>query len=146
MKEASQDNTDLLVLGYTSRAARGTGQDQLVTILRQSRKNNPALNVTGILLHYDDQYFQILEGPRENVEMLFNRIGEDPRHHDVRLLFSDYAEERRFGKWAMAWAKVDELPEEDRSACVNFFDNPNYGEENRSRVFRLIDALEASYA
>lgn len=99
----------LVRLLYASRAASGVDADALNAILRQSKAHNPALGVTGVLCFSGGIFLQLLEGGREAVNRLYNRIAADPRHVDVALL--DYQEigERRFGGWSMGLVNLARL-------------------------------------
>ena len=44
---------------------------------------------------------QVLEGGRDVVSALYNRIANDPRHTDVILLQYEEITERRFAGWSM---------------------------------------------
>lgn len=91
----------LVRLLYASRAAGAVGAEVIEAILEESRRRNPELGVTGVLCQSGDIYLQVLEGGRDAVNRLYNRIVRDPRHRDVVLL--DYQEitERRFAAWTM---------------------------------------------
>ena len=74
------------------------------TILASSRRNNADANVTGALMFNAGCFAQVLEGPRNAVEQVFERIQQDPRHGDVSLLGFDPVPARSFENWAMAFA------------------------------------------
>lgn len=63
-------------------------------------KNNHA-DVTGILLFNGTHFFQLLEGPEENVKAIYQAICADNRHYNVVELLCDYGPSRRFGKTGM---------------------------------------------
>ncbi|WP_410678768.1 diguanylate phosphodiesterase [Citrobacter europaeus] len=62
---------------------------------------NRRSDVTGILLFNDRHFFQLLEGPEEQVKEIYRCICNDPRHHNIVELMCDYAPARRFGKAGM---------------------------------------------
>ena len=76
---------------------------QLDELLGTARSFNAAHNVSGILLYKDGSFFQYLEGEREVVEALFERIKRDKRHYAVRLLLSNPINERVFNNWQMGF-------------------------------------------
>ncbi|WP_144875140.1 BLUF domain-containing protein [Microbacterium sp. 1.5R] len=105
----------LLSLVYTSSAAQPFSETELSDLLRDSRTNNRSLGVTGLLLHRDGEFVQILEGTRDEVGDLMARIAEDRRHRDVRVLLEEPLHERRFPQWTMGYeslASIDETPPE----------------------------------
>ena len=99
----------LVQLLYASRAVTPVPPDALVTILRQSKANNPRHGVTGVLCCSDDMYLQVLEVGRSAVNRLYNRIVADPRHTDVELLAYQQIGERRFAGWSMGQVNVSRL-------------------------------------
>ena len=99
----------LVRLMYASRAADSVDQDALQAILRQSKHNNPAAGITGLLCCSGGVFIQALEGGRSAVNRLYNRIAMDPRHTDVVLLSYEEIGERRFAGWSMGQVNMDRL-------------------------------------
>lgn len=91
---------------YASRAAVPLTGKVLDEILDQSRRNNPAIGVTGLLCVSGNVFVQILEGGRDEVCDLYNAIVKDGRHEQVRLLTYDEIAERRFGAWSMGQVNI----------------------------------------
>ena len=91
----------LVRLLYASRTAEAATHEVIESILAQSRKHNPELGITGILCHGGDVYMQVLEGGRDAVNQLYNKIVRDKRHRDVVLLHYEEVAERRFAGWTM---------------------------------------------
>lgn len=91
----------LVRLLYASRAKAPLTPEVIDAILQASRKGNPAAGVTGLLCHSGDVFMQVLEGGRDVVSALYNRIANDPRHTDVVLLKYEEITERRFAGWSM---------------------------------------------
>ncbi len=91
---------------YASRAAQSLDGASLDEILDQSRRNNPALGITGLLCVADDVFIQVLEGGREEVCDLYNAIVRDGRHEQVRLLVYEEIQEREFGAWTMGQVNI----------------------------------------
>jgi len=91
----------LVRLLYASRAAGAVGAEVIEAILEESRRRNPALGITGVLCQSGDIFLQVLEGGRDAVNQLYNRIVRDPRHRDVVLLDYEEITERRFAAWTM---------------------------------------------
>ena len=99
----------LVRLMYASRAAGPVKPETLNAILKKSTSNNPSVGVTGVLCFSGDIYLQVLEGGRTQVSALYNRIAQDPRHHDVVLLSYDEIDERSFAGWAMGQVNMSRL-------------------------------------
>ncbi len=76
---------------------------EIESILQSARRNNPRLRVTGALIFNSGVFAQALEGPRPNVEAVFERIQHDRRHADAHVLAFEETAERRFPNWSMAF-------------------------------------------
>lgn len=104
--------SDLFNLAYISKnTIKGSPdeiKEQLRTILASAHKNNPAKGITGALLYSGGYFCQVIEGPQEVLEELFETIQMDDRHGDVTVLHFDPIEARGFSEWAMALAGIEE--------------------------------------
>lgn len=92
-------------LVYTS--ARVCTDEQIQDILKSCKKNNPGKNITGLLLHTDKRFIQVMEGEKEVLETLFNTVKEDKRHAGVNLRFFGPVDKREFPDWHMGYKDVD---------------------------------------
>jgi hypothetical protein len=91
-------------LTYFSSASKKMLKSDLYIILRQARKNNELLNITGALIYIDKNFIQILEGEKNSVCNLFEKISEDNRHSNVKILQEKISDHRSFQDWAMAYS------------------------------------------
>ena len=55
----------------------------LKDILTTSRAFNQQRHIHGVLYYSEGIFFQCLEGEREQLHALFDRIKQDPRHSDI---------------------------------------------------------------
>jgi hypothetical protein len=94
---------------YASKLSVGFGPNDVLKIVDVSEKNNPKRGVTGALCYDPRSFLQCLEGPRDQVNKLYNTIIRDERHTDVTLLYYADVEERAFGEWAMAYVRSDDV-------------------------------------
>ena len=99
----------LVRLMYASRAVPAVDQEELLSILRKSKANNHKSGVTGALCFSEGIFLQVLEGGRNAVNQLYNRIASDARHTDVVLLAYDEIEERRFAGWSMGQVNMQRM-------------------------------------
>jgi len=101
-------DTDLHQLVYLSAATEAfSEEDDLSDILKASRRNNRHRDITGMLLYSDGGFIQALEGPKEEVLDLYEKIEQDPRHGSTITLLDRSAEERAFSEWEMGFKQVD---------------------------------------
>ena len=99
----------LVRLMYVSRVSDSVNQNELVAILKKSKANNVGHGVTGVLCFSAGIFLQVLEGGRSPVSALYNKIANDPRHHDVVLLSYEEIGERSFAGWSMGRANLSRL-------------------------------------
>ena len=99
----------LVRLLYASRAAEPVPEGLVEAIMQQARRNNPELGITGVLCHGGDGFLQVLEGGRDAVNVLYNRIVCDRRHRRVTLLNYEEILERRFASWTMGQVNLSKV-------------------------------------
>ena len=90
-------------LVYMSSAAEPFDDDALEGVLEHARSRNTADGLTGLLVHRNGRFMQLLEGPYDAVLSTYQRILADDRHDDVRLLAEESIHTRRFPEWSMAY-------------------------------------------
>ncbi len=96
-------------ISYISKFARPFTRDELTELADDAAKRNRPLGVTGMLMSSGDIFYQVLEGPVEAVDRLFQKIAADPRHTDVLVLsVHEAVEDRQFPSWAMKKVNLDE--------------------------------------
>ncbi|KZC94538.1 MULTISPECIES: BLUF domain-containing protein [Clavibacter] len=109
---------------YTSTATRDLTDDDLAELLRQCVRNNERSGLTGMLLHRDGRFMQVLEGPDDAVRDVFSVIAADTRHSEVRLLLDEPIAERAFPAWKMAFRTVDDAMVARLEGYDDFLDRP----------------------
>ena len=91
---------------YASSADSSMGDTELRAILERARKVNSQLDITGILLHTEGSYFQVLEGDAEAIDSLYAKIAHDKRHTNVVLIVREPIACRSFADWSVGFASV----------------------------------------
>ncbi|MEP7328299.1 MAG: BLUF domain-containing protein [Betaproteobacteria bacterium] len=99
----------LVRLLYASRAVDDVSQEELRTILSQSKVHNPASGITGVLCSSGRLFLQLLEGGRLQVNALYNQIAADKRHEDVVILSYEEISERKFASWSMGLVNLERV-------------------------------------
>lgn len=120
----------MLQLIYSSMSClpeSGEALEQGVTeIISQSFPKNQRNNVTGILLHADGQFFQLLEGPAEGIEFTMGYIARDTRHRDVQIISQAPIDHYSLPYSPIACAGLGEsLPVDVRDALADIQDSTN---------------------
>lgn len=127
---------------YVSSATRPMSQDDLRLLLDEIRPKNKAAGITGLLLYCDGSFLQVLEGPRETVLSLTNRIQMDSRHARFLVLSSRAVEQADYSEWSMGFRALSSEDWSEVDGFVDFFgDNPI--EAKSLRAQKLIDTFRA---
>ena len=119
---------------YVSAAAQTTSATDLADILESARRNNPRCGLTGMLLHIDGGFLQLLEGPWHAVQQTYERICRDERHDNPRILLDRPTDTRLFPDWTMGF----ERPLEGHRDTGGMF------EATRAAVEGAVDQVNAS--
>lgn len=98
----------LHTLLYTSVAFKDMKIGDLEEILHEAREFNTQHNITGLLLYYPRTFMQVLEGEKETIFELFDRIVCDARHTAVSLTFDEPISMRMFPDWSMGFRLLDQ--------------------------------------
>ena len=118
--QQAQDPDALYHLGYVSTEAVKFSDEALVALFSEARSANTDRNVTGLLLYREGSFYQVLEGSESEVMATFHDIESDPRHKEVRLLFSGETESREFADWQMGFLNLDGIDLETLSGFSDF--------------------------
>jgi hypothetical protein len=78
----------------------------IVAYLKVFRVNNARLGITGMLLHEDGCFVQLLEGHDDATDNLFAKICADPRHRGAMVLLKRDIEQRCFPDWSMGYTNL----------------------------------------
>ena len=79
------------------------------SILKTAQAWNAAHGVTGVLCQGQGVFLQVLEGERDTVTGLYQRIAADRRHQHVEMIHCENITERRYGRWSMAHVSLSDL-------------------------------------
>ncbi|GJM28956.1 MAG: hypothetical protein DHS20C17_15910 [Cyclobacteriaceae bacterium] len=94
-------------LVYVSSAVKPFTPRGLKKLLIHCRDNNIENGVTGILLYLEGKFVQILEGKREVVKDLYEKIKRDRRHKEVSRILEGPMVSRNFPNFSMGFFTVD---------------------------------------
>lgn len=140
------DADALYRLSYASTQSSPFDARDLINLLKEARERNKRQNITGVLLHRDDSFLQVIEGEKEAVLNLFELIKQDPRHKRVEVLSEDLIETREFSDWQMGFIELDEVDVTLLPGFSNFLneaDSPRTLLRNLSRTERLMQLFKA---
>lgn len=116
--------SDLYEVIYLSTRRDGL-TDQVVVddIVLPSGIKNRRLDITGCLWFSNERFLQILEGPREAVEQVYDAIKADDRHYAIATVSTTPVTHRSFSRWGMRALRGDEQNQIDQ---LIEYHAPNY--------------------
>jgi hypothetical protein len=130
----------LFHLGYVSTEIGDLGSAGMVELLTEARRINTSRDITGLLLHRERSFYQVLEGAEDVVRQTFDSIEKDQRHTAIDVLFEGEVDEREFPDWQMGFLNLDGVEVGTLQGYSDFLsreDNAKDFLENLSRGKRL---------
>lgn len=120
-------------------------EEDLASILQQSRRNNAGANITGLLLYMNGSIIQVLEGEKLAVESLYKRIEQDQRHTHVVCVLSRPISHRLFSRWSMAYETLTTSQLEDIETIVaSFRGQPSVSPADDAVILKTLKAFYES--
>lgn len=135
-EDDSEKEEKLFRLVYISMRDPLCTDEDIQEILKVSQRNNKPNGVTGLLLHTDMRFLQILEGRQFQVKSAYQKIAKDSRHSDSKLLYFQPVSQRHFSDWHMGFKNI-----EDKELQ---FDT-SISEEQRELYKAIINGGQGSY-
>jgi hypothetical protein len=135
------------ILFYCSVASKEMSDDDILDILKVARENNSQKNITGILVFQKKtrEFMQILEGEKEAVFDLLDKIHDDERHTGLELVYDLKNEERTFKDWSMAFANLETVDKSKLEGISEFLEKGFTSEllkDNPAKTSRLIKTFK----
>ena len=106
-------------LVYISTSRQGLSAADLADILTVARENNARDGITGLLMLYQRQFFQVLEGDEEKVHACLERIEDDLRHTGVTVLMDEPTDTRQFPDWDMGTVNIGDFTELMQASLID---------------------------
>ena len=142
----SPNEHGLVALAYASHANVNFDDEALTQLAERASEKNDRLDITGYLCYLDRDFFQYLEGPKQNVLELMEQIKKDDRHRVRNVVMLGEQTSRRFPDWHMRYINTNTLYEIQlehvaRDVLVHM-NREIYGEQRLvERVCGIIDKL-----
>ncbi len=133
----------LIHLIYCSSAKHAFSRSELSVLLINARRKNAQRGITGILLYSDGSFFQVLEGERDNVDMLFKIISGDERHKNVTVIIRESIAKRAFGDWTMGYSDFTAEEADSIIGTNDFFvKGESFSNLSQGRAKKLLTAFK----
>ena len=96
---------------YMSTAVKPLNYDDFSALLQQCRDSNNKRGITGMLLYQNGTFMQILEGEKQVVLDLYDKILKDDRHTGIHTVLTGDIGARNFEDWSMGFFNMDKAGE-----------------------------------
>lgn len=113
---------------YVSSSIKDLSQTEIEVMMNDTKKQNDLNNITGIFMHSDKNFFQIIEGKNEDIEILYKKIKQDPRHFNIIKIFDNYIDNPQFSTFHKSYVTIStqkELKELYKFLNKEKFNQPN---------------------
>jgi hypothetical protein len=123
------------MIGYTSVLDVPTSEwrNTLVSIAKKSYENNRKNGITGILIVSEGKCVQVIEGEESALDATFERIENDRRHKDIRLLMKTDILKREFPQWELSVSMLDRIKPPSGEVLEDFLLAFEKGDELNSK-------------
>jgi len=111
----------LYQLMYSSVATDRFTEQDLVALLEAARGANNPHGISGLLIYFAPtrEFFQVIEGEKDEVLALMRNIERDTRHWQISIEIEGPIKARSFGAWRMGFLR-HEYPKPD--SLIGFAD------------------------
>ena len=131
---------NLKSLTYTSFAGLDLQARDLEEIHRTARNANALEGITGLLIFNGTHFLQIVEGSRDAIEDLLERLRRDPRHSGLEVRDERKIQARSFPDWSMELVRVNAGYFDARDTIADRLPE-TVPEEIQLRLFRMTELI-----
>lgn len=100
---------------YRSEVTAALSQELLTELIEAAKLSNARKQISGLLLYDYPYFFQALEGPKEALKNLYEKLLADPRHKNVVILADEVISDRQYPKLGMHFMDLQQLKLSDTS-------------------------------
>ncbi len=94
---------------YVSNAEVSMDYEKAMDILQVSWRHNHNSDISGMLIYDDNHFVQLLQGPINTVDTLYEKISNDTRHHSIELIGSELLARKDVSGWGMGFINDQEI-------------------------------------
>lgn len=97
----------LHTLCYVSNSTSKLNSAELKRLYVVTKQKNAASNISGILVYNNGNFLQIMEGSKDELFKLYEKISNDKRHHHLIELVNEPVSERLFEDYVTGFELID---------------------------------------
>lgn len=131
-------------IAYISFSHKLLSERELEELLVKIRALNKKQGITGMLLYNNLSFIQVIEGEKEKLIMLYEKICKDPRHENIVKLVEEPINKRAFPDWSMGFEIIDNKQTAKIPGYNNFMtsENPNdLVKESTNEIINLLNSF-----
>ncbi|MFY0601859.1 MAG: BLUF domain-containing protein [Cyclobacteriaceae bacterium] len=135
-------------LVYVSHTSYPWTDLELNNLVTKAASHNSEKEITGMLVHSNNRFLQVLEGEERHVKSLYKTICADKRHEKVLLLVEHPISRRNFVGWSMGYKSIESEQLERASGFTSidqFFEKPNVENSGHPALTFLKKFYEKNY-
>jgi len=99
---------DLHEVIYVSTLAPDVPPSVVAEIVGKARRHNPRMGITGLLIFDGMRFCEQIEGSQKDVLAQLERIRQDTRHINLRVVHQGPLAGRRFRRFSMGYTTLDD--------------------------------------
>lgn len=103
LQEEANTSPGVYTVIYVSKALESVDENEITRILDISQKFNAEHGITGFLLFNNGYFMQLLEGRKTLIDDLLQKIANDKRHTDFKIILRTVNQQRLFDQWSMGY-------------------------------------------
>lgn len=131
----------MYTLIYSSGVETYLGDIDISSLLYAARQSNAEHKITGILLHMNGKFIQVLEGEESSVKKLYELISRDRRHKNLKVLLEKEIDKRQFDGWNMGFKNITENELKEYPVLKSYIDDKTLDET--SGIYDFLVGLNA---
>ncbi len=97
----------LKTICYVSSLNSSLKINDLNHLFKTTKSNNTCIGISGILIHKNGNFLQILEGEVEKVDTLYQNICLDNRHHSIIIIINTEICDRIFESYGTEFSIIE---------------------------------------
>ena len=131
----------MYTLIYSSGIEPYLGDIDIPSLIYAARQSNVEHKITGILLHINGKFIQVLEGEEASVKKLYEIISRDRRHKNLKILLEKEIDDRQFDGWDMGFKNITEKELNEHPILKSYLEDK--ASDNSSDVYNFLVGLNS---
>jgi len=97
----------MIRLIYSGSLVQHPKEDQVSEFLASARQHNQRKGICGVLVLMERDFLQVIEGPDDEVDGLFEQLLSETRRYSLILLSRQRIRQPIFGAWSLGFIKAE---------------------------------------